>query len=119
MLGEIGEVLQIQRCKRQFADQTARRDPRVIRWPWSAPELGIGLKLSPRGGHGFTVGEHDEPGQEGLHAGLALWPPLAHQRPLGQLADGDEGDGEGLAGELAGQGCGCPPTEDSRGNVGV
>lgn len=48
--------------------------------------------------NGFAVGQHDEARQEGLHAGPALRPPLAHQRPLGQLADGDKGDGEGLAG---------------------
>lgn len=38
---------------------------------------------------------------------------------VGQLADGDKSNGEGRASELAGQ-CGrCPPTEDSRGHIGV
>jgi len=99
VLGEVGEVLEVQRCQRQLADQTACRDPRVVCWPWSTPELGVGLKLSPHAGHGFAVGKHEESGQEGLHASLALWPPVAHQRPLGQLTNGDEGDGKGLAGE--------------------
>ena len=38
---------------------------------------------------------------------------------VGQLADGDKSNGEGRASELAGQGGRCPPTEDSRGHIGV
>jgi hypothetical protein len=79
VLGEVGEILHVQRCERQLADQAACCDSRVVRWPGSTPELGIGLKFSPHPGHGFAIGKHDESGQEGLHASLALWPPVTHQ----------------------------------------
>ena len=64
MLGEVGIVLHIERGQRQIADQAARRDPRVIHRPRTAPPQGqagperIG-KTPPEGG-GRHVGVQDD-----------------------------------------------------------
>jgi hypothetical protein len=48
-------------------------------------------------------GQDDDAGEEGLKAGTTLWAPAVQVRPLGQFADGDDGDRELLAGEPTGE----------------
>ena len=46
-------------------------------------------------------------------------PPMPYDRPLGQLADGDERDRTHLPGELTAERFGQPATEQRRRNIGV
>jgi hypothetical protein len=47
MLGEVAEVLDVQRRQRQLVGQAARGDPRVVLRPGAAPPLGRGA-ISPQ-----------------------------------------------------------------------
>jgi hypothetical protein len=67
----------------------------------------------------LVVGEDHELGQEGVHRGQAARAPAPDERPLGQLAEGDEGDGRDLSGEPLGQGLRGPTTQERGGDVGV
>jgi hypothetical protein len=60
----------------------------------------------PRRGSGW---QGDDAGEEGLKAGSPLSSPAVRVCPLGQFADGDEGDRESLTGELPGEGVGQLP----------
>ena len=51
------------------------------------------------------AGQDDDAGEEGAQAGAALWSPAVQVGPLGQLADGDEGDRELLAGRGTSYAC--------------
>jgi hypothetical protein len=61
----------------------------------------VGLDLAPDGGPLESARQDDDAGGEGPQTGVALWPPAVQVRPLGQLADGDEGGRELLPGEPA------------------
>lgn len=62
------------------------------------------LDLAPAGGDVLVVGEDDEFGEEGPHRLQAARAPVADEGPLGEFAVGDEGDGDGVASELPGEG---------------
>lgn len=60
------------------------------------------LDLAPTGGDKSVVGKDEELSQEDPHYFQVAWTPATHERPLGQLAVGDEGDAHGVVGKLAG-----------------
>jgi hypothetical protein len=63
----------------------------------------VDLDLAPHGGGLEAAGQDDDAGEERAQPGAAWRSPTAQVRPLGQLADGDEGDSELLAGEPTGE----------------
>ena len=60
VFGEVGVVLDVERGEGKPADETTSGDPRVVRRPGTAAELGVSLDLAPAGGHVLVVGEDDE-----------------------------------------------------------
>ena len=47
VLREVGVVLDVERGERRPADEATGGDPRVVRRPRTAAQLGVGLDLSP------------------------------------------------------------------------
>ena len=119
VLGEVGVVLDVECGEGQLAGDAAGGDPGVVDWSGSAAESGLGLDLAPYRCCAEAAGQDDDAGEEGLKAGSPLWSPAVQACPLGQFADGDEGDREPLTGQWAGEGVGQLALEDGRGDVGV
>ena len=67
VLREVGVVLDVERGEWELADEAAGCDPRVVRRPGPAAQLGVGLDLAPAGGDVLVVGEDDECSEEGPH----------------------------------------------------
>ena len=87
-----------------------RGRPRSRAWAWISPQIVATWKL-----HGRTTTLAKKARKPARRAGS----PAVQVRPLGQLADGDEGDRELLPGEPAAKGIGQLSLEDRRGDVGV
>jgi hypothetical protein len=77
------------------------------------------LDFAPAGGDALVVGEDDERGEESPHRVQAPRAPVADEGPLGQFAVGDEGDRDGVSGELTGEGVRDAPAQERGGDVGV
>lgn len=114
MFAEVSEVLDVEGCEREIAGEAAGGDPAVVDRSWSTPLLCVRLELSPGSGDALAVGEDQGSSQERLHAGRAFRAPTSDQRPLGQLADGDEGDGDRVSGELSCEDGREPVTDERR-----
>ncbi len=67
----------------------------------------------------LVVGEDDEFAEEGPHRLQTSRTPAADKGPLGQLAVGDEGDGDGVACKLPGEGVRGAAAQERGGDVGV
>jgi hypothetical protein len=106
MLREVGVVLDVERREGELAGDAAGGDPGVVDRPGSTPEPGVGLDLTPDRRCAEAARQDDDAGKEGLKAGPPLWSPAVQVCPLGQLADGDEGDRKPPAGESAAKGVG-------------
>ena len=105
VFGEVGVVLDVERGERKFAGEAAGGDPRAVDRPWTSAQPGVGLDLAPDGGGLEAARQDDDAGEEGPESQPCVAAPAVQVRPLGQLADGDEGDRELLAGEPVGEVC--------------
>jgi hypothetical protein len=65
----------------------------------------VGVDLAPYGGGLEAAGQNDDAREEGAQTGSASRPSAVRERPLGQLADGDEGDRKLLVGEMVRVAC--------------
>ena len=93
--------------------------PRVVDRPGTATQLGVSLDLAAADGDMLVVGQDDERGEEDPHRLQTSRAPATDEGRLGQLAIGDEGDGDGVAGELPGEGVRCSAAQERGGDVGV
>ena len=91
MTGEVGVVLDVERCEWTPSGETAETGQRVVDRSRAAAEPGVSLDLVPDGGGMEAARQDDDTGEEGAQAGGASWFPAMQVPPLlGQLADGDE-----------------------------
>ena len=118
VLGEVGVVLDVERGEGKLAGDAAGGDPGVVDRSRATAEPGVGLDLAPTGGGLEAAGQDDDAAKKARRP-ARRGPPAVQVGPLGELADGDEGDRELLAGEVAGEGIGQLALEDRRGDVGV
>lgn len=85
MLGEVGEVLGIERGQRQVVHEAARGDPGVVMWRGAPAPLSAGLELALDDGNRLVVLEHTcvltPPGQ----VGGSPWTPLTEGLPFGEF----------------------------------
>jgi hypothetical protein len=95
----------------------------------SAQDSGAGTTLGAKPGDGLAprmasmdalvLGEDDELAEEGPHRLQAPRAPVADEGPLGQFAVGHEGDRDGVASELPGEGVRGAAAQERGGDVGV
>src|SRR6266568_769359 len=102
VLREVCEVLDVQRRQPKCANETTGGDPCVVHWAWSAAELSVRLQLTPTPGNPLAVGQHDHSREETVQRGKPLGSSASNERPLGQLAQRHECDGDRGAGEPRG-----------------
>jgi hypothetical protein len=90
VVGEVPEVLQVQCCEREIADQTARCDPSVVHRARAASLLSASLQLTPADSHQLRIRQQDHVSLPLSQLGQLARPLAPQHCPLGQLANRDE-----------------------------
>lgn len=97
MLGEVGEVLDVERRERQPIGDAAGRDPCVVNWPGPA-SFGRGSRqFTPHRPDALAARDHRLIGQPVIQHGPVTGSPPPEPGPLGQFAHRYEGDQRLLA----------------------
>jgi hypothetical protein len=119
VLGEVREVLDVERGQREPVDKAARRDPGVVDRPRPPASLRAGLKLAPdRRDRLVNWQQHGASPPLGEIRELAR-SPASKNGPLGQLAQSHERDVRGLAGQPGAESVRTRGTKDRRCYVDV
>jgi hypothetical protein len=119
VLGEAGVVLDVECGEGQFTDEAAGGDPGVVGRLWPAAQLGVGLDLAPALGDALVVGQDCSAARKVRIVSGFRGPTAGRWSTLCQFSVGDEGDGDGLAGELPGETVGGAAGQERGGDVGV
>lgn len=119
MVGEVAEVLDVEGCQRQAADQARCGDPRIIDRAGTASPFGAGLQFTPADGDLVGVGERDHVPPPVRQRGQLGRPSVPQHGPLGELTDGDERDAPGLARQPGSQRISQATAQAGGGDVGI
>jgi hypothetical protein len=119
VLVEVLVVLEVQGGERDAVGEAAGRDPHVVDRPWSSTLDGCCGQPAPGGGYCLVAGQYRDVGQLAGEFLTTVLAPVADLRPLGQLAEGHEGDQRLAADQAGGKRPGECSLVQQRGDIGV
>ena len=90
VLGEVGEVLDVERGQRQVIDQAASSDPAIVLRAGPTTSGGVSGDLAPFPGDGVVVRQGGASVEPRLEPGDFRGSPVSKQRPTTELAQRDK-----------------------------
>lgn len=119
VLGEVCEILDVERRQRHFVHQATRGYPGIVLRTWPTPKRSVGRDLAPFAGHPLGTGKDRDRLKPFGHSSTPSFGPFPLVCPLAEFTKRGEGDERTLADEVFHQGRRQLPLEAQRRDVGV